>query len=303
MGAVTAVNPAQGDPSARRSPRILRALLRLVMPVTDLVVAVVGFTVCIVGLTVSLGTLPAFLLGLPLFVGFGFVSRWLASLERRRIQLFLGIEIPGVPGPVKGWRGQFTHAPTWRAIGYFLLQFLLGVVTFAVTVTVWATAGALLSMPWWLHHIPSRRADAGVFTLTDQRTAWILAGVGLLVAGIAALLTYGLTSLEGVASGLLAPDERPSCTRVWNAWWQRGPARPSRPMPRPRRLERDLHDGAQHRLAYIAMKLDRARSRLDDDPDRAASCSDGRTRRPSGDERAARPRPRHPPVGAHRPRA
>jgi signal transduction histidine kinase len=33
-----------------------------------------------------------------------------------------------------------------------------------------------------------------------------------------------------------------------------------------RRLERDLHDGAQHRLAYIAMELDRARHKLAEDP-------------------------------------
>ncbi len=34
-----------------------------------------------------------------------------------------------------------------------------------------------------------------------------------------------------------------------------------------RRIERDLHDGAQHRLAYIAMELGRARAKLATDPD------------------------------------
>ena len=33
-----------------------------------------------------------------------------------------------------------------------------------------------------------------------------------------------------------------------------------------RRIERDLHDGAQHRLAYIAMELGRARAKLPEDP-------------------------------------
>jgi signal transduction histidine kinase len=37
-----------------------------------------------------------------------------------------------------------------------------------------------------------------------------------------------------------------------------------------RRLERNLHDGAQHRLAYIAMELGRAKAKLDEDPSGAA---------------------------------
>lgn len=36
-----------------------------------------------------------------------------------------------------------------------------------------------------------------------------------------------------------------------------------------RRIERDLHDGAQHRLAYIAMELGRARAKLAKDPEGA----------------------------------
>jgi signal transduction histidine kinase len=36
-----------------------------------------------------------------------------------------------------------------------------------------------------------------------------------------------------------------------------------------RRIERDLHDGAQHRLAYVAMELGRAREKLADDPEGA----------------------------------
>jgi signal transduction histidine kinase len=37
-----------------------------------------------------------------------------------------------------------------------------------------------------------------------------------------------------------------------------------------RRIERDLHDGAQARLVALSMKLGRAEARLDDDPDTAA---------------------------------
>ncbi len=253
---------------------VVRGLLRLVMPVTDLVVAVVGFTVVVVGLTVSLSTLPAFLLGLPLFIVFGFLCRALAGLERRRIQLFLGIAIPGVPGPAKGFRGQFVHGPTWRAMGYFLVHFLLGMVTFTVVVSAWATSAAMMSMPFWLHHVPSRRADAWLLTVTDQRTAWLLAAAGLLVAGIAALLTYGLTGLEGaLARALLGPTARDLERQVDQLRDSRSRVVDSVDAER-RRIERDLHDGAQQRLVAVAMNLGRARSHYDDDPDTARQLLD-----------------------------
>ena len=51
-----------------------------------------------------------------------------------------------------------------------------------------------------------------------------------------------------------------------------------------RRLERDLHDGAQQRLVELALDLRMARARLDDDPARARRAARRRARRPrSGD--------------------
>jgi signal transduction histidine kinase len=205
----------------------------------------------------------------PVFVVVAWLCRRMASLERRRMRLFLGVEIPSVPGPARGWRGQFTHAPTWRAIGYFLVHFVLGVFTFSVVVSSWAAAGAMLSMPWWLHQVPSRRADAGILTVTDQRTAWILAAAGLVVIAVAALLTYALTSLEGaVARAVLGPTARDLERQVDQLRDSRSRVVDSVDAER-RRIERDLHDGAQQRLVAVAMNLGRARSHYDDDPETA----------------------------------
>ncbi len=268
MSTVDTVAIAAGEPPVRSS-RVLRGLLRLVMPVTDLFVSTIAFVVCVVGVTLSVGLLPAFLLGVPLFVLVGWICRRLAGLERRRIRLFLGIEIPDAPGPAKGWRKQFTHGPTWRAIGYFLVHFVLGLVTFTVVISAWATAGAMLSMPWWLHRVPSRRADAGILTATDQRTAWLLAAAGLLMIAVAALLTYALTSLEGVlARAMLGPTARDLEREVDQLRDSRSRVVDSVDAER-RRIERDLHDGAQQRLVAVAMNLGRARSQYDKDPEAA----------------------------------
>jgi signal transduction histidine kinase len=265
----TVMVPAEPPMRPIRPSRVLRGLLRLVMPLTDLIVAVVGFTVCVVGLSLSAGLLPAFLFGVPIFLLIAWVCRRLAGLERRRMRLFLGMDIPDAPGPAKGWRAQFVHGPTWRAIGYFLMHFVLGLVTFTVVMSAWATAGAMLSMPWWLHRVPSRRADAGVLTVTDQRTAWLLAAAGLLVIILAAALTYALTSWEGVlARAMLGPTARDLERQVDQLRDSRSRVVDSVDAER-RRIERDLHDGAQQRLVAVAMNLGRARSHYDEDPDTA----------------------------------
>jgi signal transduction histidine kinase len=132
----------------------------------------------------------------------------------------------------------------------------------------------MMSMPFWLHHVPSRRADAGLFTVTDQRTAWLLAAGGLLVAGLATLLTYGLTALEGaLARALLGPTARDLERQVDQLRDSRSRVVDSVDAER-RRIERDLHDGAQQRLVAVAMNLGRARSHYDDDPDTARDLLD-----------------------------
>ena len=71
-----------------------------------------------------------------------------------------------------------------------------------------------------------------------------------------------------------------------------------------RRLERDLHDGAQQRLVELALDLRMARARLDDEPARAQRAARRRARRPGGgDQGAARAGARDPPGRSHRGRA
>ena len=71
-----------------------------------------------------------------------------------------------------------------------------------------------------------------------------------------------------------------------------------------RRIERDLHDGAQQRLVALRIRLELARGAgATDDPERGAGCSRARRRHRGGARRAPRARPRHLPAAARRPRA
>ncbi len=272
-GSTVSLQEAPGD-EPKAAGRALRVLLRAVMPLTDLVVGIVWFVLSVVGLSLAVGLLPAFLLGLPVFAALGWLSRRLATFERRRMRLFVGAEIPAAPSHIRGWRQMFTDAPTWRAIAYPLLQMPLAVATFAITVSAWGTSLALMSMPFWLHEIPSRRADAGILTVTDLRTAWLLAGVGLVIAVLAVPITWGLTSLEAaLARVLLGSTNRELERQVGELRESRSAVIDSVESER-RRIERDLHDGAQQRLVAVAMNLGRAKARYDDDPKAAKQLLD-----------------------------
>jgi signal transduction histidine kinase len=69
-----------------------------------------------------------------------------------------------------------------------------------------------------------------------------------------------------LAARLLAPNERAALAARVQALERSRAGAVESADARLRRLERDLHDGAQHRLAYIAMELGRARGKLAHDP-------------------------------------
>jgi signal transduction histidine kinase len=117
-------------------------------------------------------------------------------------------------------------------------------------------------------------AAAPGHSLLGRQTAWALSGIvagGLALAVLTVLLTRGLAiGLAAMATWLLAVDDRAVlAARVDTLEATRAAAVESADA-RLLRLERDLHDGAQHRLSYIAMELDRARAKLADDPEGAS---------------------------------
>jgi signal transduction histidine kinase len=248
--------------------------LRLVMPLTDLPLAIVAFVFTVTGLSLAVGLLPLFFLGLPVFVLVGAVSRGLARFERRRMRLFLDLEIPEPVGRPHGVRAALKDRPTWRAIAYHIVQFPLAVATFALTVGTWGVALAMVSMPAWIDRIPARRADLWLLTASGQQTAWIIAGVGVLVGFIALGVTIGLTSAEGaLARAVLGVSASELAQRVDELQGSRARVIDAAEAER-RRIERDLHDGAQQRLVALAMNLGRARARYEDDPEAARKLLD-----------------------------
>jgi len=264
--------PAGGQRVARQGAvrgAGLQLALRLVMALTDLPVATFTFALMVTLVSASIGLIAAFLVGLPLLILTGMIARALANFERARMRLFLDIEIPRLPERPRGFKASLTDGPSWRAILYPFLQFPLAITTFVLSVTALGTSLAMISMPAWINHVPSRHADLWLFSVGSDLKAWLAtaAGVALLVFG--AGLTYALTTAEGaLAKALLGVSAAQLARRVDALEGSRARVVDAAEAER-RRIERDLHDGAQQRLVSLAMNLGRARARYDDDPEAA----------------------------------
>jgi signal transduction histidine kinase len=180
------------------------------------------------------------------------------------------------PG-LRGWvRSTVTDSVGWRSVAHIMLTSPLKVVALWLTITGWGMAAAAVTYPlWWAAFSPRNVDDQGrVHTSGIQIGNWfadtvpkalLVAAVGLAVLWIVPWIARAIVALDRVAMpALLGPGvaER----RVAEVEQRRAHAVEDSAAAL-RRVERDLHDGAQARLVAVAMQLDMARERLADDHD------------------------------------
>jgi len=270
---------------------VIRELLRpwrerqtwwdLVHLVLDGFVGLATFPVVFSGLVVS----GAFLL-IPFLWPAAAISLWclflcgriIGHVERSRFAALLGVNladpVPPLPSanPWRRFVARFKVAARWRELAYGLLIFPLGLVTTLVALAVWCGSVAVILLPLYVRGLPGDSAKFGLFTIGwgQQPGLWFvaLAGVAAFVL-VAPWVTIGLAQFDGwVGRRLLGPpggDEMRQ--RVTQLESSRSAAVDSAEAER-RRIERDLHDGAQQRLVSLAMGLGAARERLESDPER-----------------------------------
>jgi signal transduction histidine kinase len=227
-----------------------------------------------VGLNVMLAvgiSLAIVTIGIPLLAITMLLWRWGADTERQRAALVLGAPIarPRRATPAsRRWLDRLM-APvrdrtTWRDLGYMWLLGPVGIVAGSVAVALWSAVFAALLAP----AVAGAAPDGSL--LDDLGTLGVVgvAVASIPIAAVAAIVTRALAAGCGaLAQALLANDDRTELTeRITSLEATRSGAVESADA-RLRRIERDLHDGAQHRLAYIAMELGRARAKLPSDPE------------------------------------
>lgn len=203
--------------------------------------------------------------GIPLVLATLLLWRGAAMLERRLLRLAFGVKIPDPyrPRPDKGLGAHlswlFRDPATWKDLGYLLLLFPLGVVEFFVSVVVWALSiGMILSPVLYAQRLEVSYTD--VLIVDSWPKAFLACLIGLAALPLAAYAVRGMAWLHGTLAVVLLGGNQEEHLRSTRA---RGvdAAEAER-----RRIERDLHDGAQQRLLAVAMDLGRAEAKLDTDP-------------------------------------
>jgi signal transduction histidine kinase len=276
--------------AARRRRAVLAPLRLLAMIVRDT-------TFVIAGVPAQLAALAALALPwvVPHFVvnelpgGTGDVALWqvavavlagvvlmllarapLTAIQRHRFWSLLGIEIPEPAAAQGSLRHRLVSAvrseATWRQLGYHLVVGPAVALGGMLTLALWAAGAGLIIVNGWAHLFPplvGLKPFHGK-ALTLDITAQIL--LLLLAPALAAALTW-LDSRAGRA--LLGASRAVELERKVESLAESRAGVVDAADAERRRIERDLHDGAQQRLVSLAMNLGLARATLTDVPEPA----------------------------------
>jgi signal transduction histidine kinase len=236
------------------------------------------FVVLVTGAAVGVGLLPVFLIGLPVLLAVFGLSWAFARAERARFALLLGARIAAPPRRAEGrtawrraWRA-FTTPSAYREFGYALLRFPLSILQAVVLAVGWSSALALVTLPAYNGALPQGGAHLDGYMVHGPAALAVAAVAGLALLLVAPQLTRALAVADAAIAGwFLGPHGEAQLTaRIGELETSRARVVDSAEAER-RRIERDLHDGAQQRLVSLAMELGRARAKFATDPDAAAA--------------------------------
>ncbi|WP_327244873.1 sensor histidine kinase [Streptomyces sp. NBC_01320] len=274
-------------PAVLRAPFEARTWREFGYLLLSLPISVVLFSLAVTLTSASAGLLITFL-GIPLLAGTLAMCRGFGAMERVRARGLLRLRVAD-PAPVRGrtgglmsWVGAVLKSgASWRHLLYALLHFPWAVFAFTVSLTFWAYGWAALTYPLWQWVFPAYAGIDGIQLYGDAThdvyldspfELAVTSAFGLILVLVTPWIIRGLTSVDRVmVYGLLGPSRLAS--RVSELESDRGVVVDTAAADL-RRIERDLHDGAQARLVALAMDLGLAKEKLAQDPEAAARMVD-----------------------------
>jgi signal transduction histidine kinase len=235
----------------------------------DLVVGIVLFTWVVTMISLGAG-LAITLVGLPLLAIAIASGRVIAIVERARVRALLDVTLPAwpaMPPTTSTWQRivrRFGDTAGWKGLAYGVVMLPWGIVTFTAAVTLWSLALSMAAFPlfgWWLPN------DGDSFHPTGWAMVGVVLGtgvVGWLLVALLPRMIHGLASIDAaMARALLAPDEAAALQQRVVELEESRAAGTESAAHELRRIERDLHDGAQQRLVSVAMNLGMAKDQID----------------------------------------
>ncbi|MGW0361947.1 sensor histidine kinase [Streptomyces sp. NPDC002990] len=248
------------------------------------------FSLAIAGLSLGAGLLVTFL-GIPVLAGVLAMCRGFGRLERARVRALLRTGIPAPspvrarkPGALAAMGALLTSGSAWRHALYCVVHFPWAVFSFTVAVVFWAYGWGFLLYPVWFWVFPAYTDQPGLqlfqngdysFHLDSPAEIALASLVGLAFTLATPWVIRALTTVDRVLiGGLLGASRRDGLdSRVSELESDRGVVVDTAAADL-RRIERDLHDGAQARLAALALDLGLAKEKLTEDPRAAARMVD-----------------------------
>jgi signal transduction histidine kinase len=265
-----AANPVPRAPwRLWRSPYLWLATIHVL---GDSVVVLTSGLLVLCATTLVLLGLPLAAVGIPLSVWGNRAVYAIANWERARARITRGQEVPPlVPPPRSGSRTDdallaLADPGLWRQFMYYLLLLPLAFIWIIAVVVAWSIPPVLIALPAYYSHFAASQAQLGPFIIDTTTKASVVAVLAaLFLVLISPLMMRWASAFDGwLAKMLLAPSETGVLAeRVVQLVASRQQVVDSVEAER-RRMERDLHDGAQQRLVSLAMTLGRAKNRLGD---------------------------------------
>ncbi|MFJ2177167.1 sensor histidine kinase [Streptomyces sp. NPDC087851] len=248
----------------------------------SLPISVALFAYAVAMTAAGAGLLVTFL-GIPVLAASLAGCRAFGMLERTRARALLGLDV-AEPAPARGeksgllsWVGAILKSGvSWRHLLYAVLHLPWAAFAFVVSVTFWCVSWSLFLYPLYQWMYPAHWGQPGMGINTDGSGFYVdtpfeiavTSLLGFLLVLVSPWLIRGLTGVDRLmVLGLLGPSLLAS--RVSELESDRGVVVDTAAADL-RRIERDLHDGAQARLVALAMDLGLAKEKLAEDPQAAA---------------------------------
>ncbi len=201
-------------------------------------------------------------------------------LRRVRADVFLRLTVTE-PQPVpegKWWQrvvAMATDLQTWREIAYLTLLAPLGLAGCIVVVAAWTGAAVLVLLPIYNPMLGNNGAHVLTMVVDTVPETLLMGAAGIGLALAAPWITRAVAGAESrLAAGLLGPSERAALSNRVDELRARREQLVEALEAERRRIERDLHDGAQQRLVALAMNLGMAKDKFDKDPSAARALLD-----------------------------
>ncbi|MDI2130431.1 sensor histidine kinase [Yinghuangia seranimata] len=245
-------------------PSMVLGLVLFCLTVTFLPLMIIGIGVLVVPVLVS-------------------ATRGLANHARRRSEAWTGVRIAepyrprphfdsGIPGVVQRLRWMLTDPATWRDLLWTLADLAVGL-ALAIMALGFIAEGVFGMLQPFLWKPITEAGDSGWYTFlkvdSDSRAVMaVFLGMAYVVVGFA-IAPAMLKAHALFTRSLLAPTKKAEMLlRVAHLTDTRSAAVDASAAEL-RRIERDLHDGAQARLVAMGMNLGAAESLMESNPEAA----------------------------------